>query len=1030
MKPSPRIHYPTVKSRVLSLWVGAASFVLSAMVAQAQFFWTGGGTTDDVTEGANWQGGVAPTGSGTENLSFDNSSRYNPTFNSAFAVNDIYFGSTAATYNLTGTGSLIVNGDLTTDFNAAPAFIDSSFTINFAAGNHNISQGTLEVSGGDIYFFGTLTGTGNIAKYGSGRLIVDHFTPNNTFSGTIDLLEGTLLVHNDGVLGTGTLIMDNGTLIAADYYDDTRTTTLANNLILGNYSSFGESGQRGSLTFTGSALTKAGEDHVYISARGNGLLTLNNVCETDAGTQIRLDSDGVVRFTGTSTYTGGTQTSFDAAVIFANGPPVTGTLEAFDDSYIGTEKTTGVQAGFLDHFDLSTTYGIIGFDSPDSSNPQTFSEALDFSNFENAGSVRIGSATAAILTGTITPFNNDRLLFGGRGVITVTSDFSVTGLYASHGIQVFLRGHNTFDFVQTYLGGAIVFDGANALDAGSFLATDPGGYIGQTELSGLSTAAFIGLFDQDNTRGVIGFDAHDPIAGRTVSDAIDLTGFTGDPYIGTSTNVTLTGPITEPYSTYYFTAFRNGQLTVDSVLTGASMTVQIGQSTGYVYHLPPANTTFSPTVTLNGANTYGGGTQWSSGNLVLGHNNALGSGQLYIDTGGYPSTFSTNTAGLDIQNDIYFGSSYQFALAGDYDYTLSGELTGSSFIDKRGINTVTISGSNDALASYITIFSGILEFTSDTAAGRGTLALRYNGGVNDAQAIFTSGNPEIGSLAGDFNTTLNIGSGNLTIYQDDNTTFDGNFAGTGDITVSQGFHYDGQPTLTITSHNPTFSGSFTLQGSRLAITQNDSLGTGMIIFDGGALSLAAGVTISNPISFGGNGGTLNGNGSYSSPVAIGAQTYLSPGNSVGHMTFTGGLTWAPDGNYNVEVQSANGGAGVGYDSIDVTGGLMFTATNSNRFTIHLSSLDAIGNYGNVSDFDSSSGYAWLIAHTDNLTGFDPNNIVIDTGSFSNNLGAGAFNVSAVGNDIFLNFSPVPEPSTYALLGLGVLSWLGLRQRRK
>ncbi len=153
---------------------------------------------------------------------------------------------------------------------------------------------------------------------------------------------------------------------------------------------------------------------------------------------------------------------------------------------------------------------------------------------------------------------------------------------------------------------------------------------------------------------------------------------------------------------------------------------------------------------------------------------------------------------------------------------------------------------------------------------------------------------------------------------------------------------------------------------------------------------------------------------------------------MGLLTFAGGLTLAQNGRFIVDMQSATDVRGAGYDSIDVTGGLVFNATVGNPFTVTLRSLDANGNPGAVVDFNNASGYAWLIGHADNLTGFDPNSVVIDRSGFTNSLGIGGIYVGSLGNDIYLNFSPVPEPSTYALisLGLGAVLCPTLRRRKR
>lgn len=84
------------------------------------------------------------------------------------------------------------------------------------------------------------------------------------------------------------------------------------------------------------------------------------------------------------------------------------------------------------------------------------------------------------------------------------------------------------------------------------------------------------------------------------------------------------------------------------------------------------------------------------------------------------------------------------------------------------------------------------------------------------------------------------------------------------------------------------------------------------------------------------------------------------------------------------------------------------------------------------NFNSGVAYTWKLATAaGGITGFDPSRFTLDTSDFTNSLGIGSFFVSQSGNDLLLNFTPVPEPSTYALmfLGLGAVA-LAVRRRRR
>lgn len=193
-----------------------------------------------------------------------------------------------------------------------------------------------------------------------------------------------------------------------------------------------------------------------------------------------------------------------------------------------------------------------------------------------------------------------------------------------------------------------------------------------------------------------------------------------------------------------------------------------------------------------------------------------------------------------------------------------------------------------------------------------------------------------------------------------------------------------------------------------------------------------------------SGGTLTGSGTVGSLTVANGGT-ISPGNSPGTQNVAGNLTWLAGGNYNWETLNTVGTPGTEWDLISATGVLDLSAlTIGSEFNINLWSLQSTGPdvNGNIANFDNTQPYQWLIASAaGGITGFTgTDQFDINTGAFngtagfSNPLGAGSFNISQSGNNLYLNFDPsgaaVPEPGTWAAAALLVAGATVVRWRRR
>ncbi len=1068
------------------------TLVARAVIIEAPTTWTGLGPNPLWTTASNWQLNTPPSTDGTAQIRFGLSNRSEVlvdanqnvkglTFDFSTYVGYGYYtllGNTTSGRTLTlGAGGLTTIGGATSTAALTSAATTSTSATTTSAYSYNFGSVYLDSSLGlvlgadqiwsvasstSLDVSGVISGAGKLTLRGDGYLTLDG---NNTYTGGTVLESVDLWVGSNTALGSGAVtVTGNSTLINGTDGD----LTLANAFTLTG-SALDFFSDTGLMKLTG-AITLAA--NTAIANDGETLYLDGNIGETGGSRMLTFDGSGVAVLSGQNTYTGGTAV-YDGGVIFRNGQavPATGSLTSDLYGYIGIAFATGTQTGFLGKFDKTATYGAIGFDTdPSATNATTFAEPITLTGFNSY--VRLGSATRAIMTGTITPAAGAGYRFGGGGG-TLTVQSKLTGannllVESLPGGELTLKVAVAVDTAATgtpplwtndYTGtteatnSAIIF-GPGALSTasatGSFRLNN-GGYIGSEDAT---PDTFLPKFAPTTLTGVIGFDSTDINNPRVILGDIDLRRIDGDGgavgtfstgrsiAIGTATAAKISGNITLPagQTDYYFTGYKGGFLEVNSTLRDARA-VHLGDFWGEYPDFDPNDDLRMSTVFLNAANTHTGGTQLHSGRLVLGNIAALGTGALTISHNyhqdsvprletsmGNTPVFGNN---LTIENDFEVGGVNSYTLAGK----LSDGANGSGTLRKFGNFNLTLSGDNAAFSGGFHIAAGTLTFVGNTAAGAGHnwLGFGYEGGSGIASFVAsTSGSatPAIGGLES-YSDTAKIQLGNgvtLKINQSFDGTFAGRIEGQGAILKTSA------GSLYLTKAN-TYSGGTLIAEGAIGYGATGALGTGSVTLNGPAARLMVehGATLSNAVVFGTGGGVLSGNGTFGSNVVLTANSGIAPGHSVGSLVFSAGLTWNGGSYYNVEFQDMVGGSGIGHDTIAVTGALVFNASAASPFTLNLSSLTSAGASGNLANFVATNAYSWQIATTTGgILGFDPAAFAINTSGFANAIGIGTFSVALSGNNLLLNFTPVPEPSTWALMigGLCAVALTALRRRRR
>jgi autotransporter-associated beta strand protein len=1159
MRGSSSIRLSSIAFALCSLFAPAAAFAQTAI-------WRGGGSDDTYTNPTNWQGGLAPDNSGAYTIKLSFSSDVISVNTTANVAGVQYLG--AVGFNnaqFAGSGSVTIGAGGISPGGGAGATLDFNVPIILSA-----SQTWTAGTGSDYGFISSNTGIGEAGgpatlTIGNGQV---YMYGTNTFSGGLVVSStGALYAGTNSAAGTGTLTLQDGAMLEAA----SSGITIANPVALGNNVVLGLTDPGESLNLSGTVTAANASTTVDVAASSS--VTISGTLTGPAGANYDIfglggpvalgDGGSQLIFSGAVSQVNSITADTSALILAPTTPnpmnSYTGLAGGFmvtNQGYLGLDGTftaAGGVANFLATFGpglASSIDGTIGFDNVENpGTPNIFSDNINLTGFlHDSNFLGLGSATQAVLTGNISPTSDNWYVFGGGGgTLTVTSnllDNSGTALAMSRApspLTLIIQGANDYTGGVVSQGGVLIFD-STILPAPAAISLQ-GGYVGYTEVPGLSSASFISLFNASGAaQGVIGFDQHTPdlASPRLIGDTINLSAFNVDSsvFLGTSTaaEFTVLASITPANDNYQFTGVKGGELTVDTFLADGGSPYSL--TLGLVDPIE-GNGSISR-VNLTGINTFTGGTTINSGAVFVSSSAAFGAptGTISVpDSVAIPAPYLASYGGLPVAvaNPIALGSmgggtsqgltvgnaspatGDMLVLGGvisDFGVSNLGLLGISGPVTLAGANTysggtiITGNGNAEVLVtnsmsfgaptgpitvqddgviaplgvdvtlpnpisldnSPLTLGASLNPFVltlNGIISGNGSLTIdsgvtlngvnTYSGPtiVNDANVIignaaafgagsvtlndsslsFTFSNPMILDLSGaDINSAVNLTPGQTLTLQTDSGG--GSYAGAinGDGTDSVVIAGGGVQQL---SGNSTYGGGTDVAGGTLIVSSPTAIGTGTVAVSSGAdLGVASGTTLTLPISLSGNA-TLSGSGAFSpvAPITFSGGNTVMPGFAtngqyVGTLSFGNSVVFGPSGVYQFNLATASGAAGVDYSTIDIGGSLTISATSGSPFVIAMNSITPGAGPG-TAVFSSTQPYSWTILTANTgIFGFNPTLFTVNTANFQNSLGGGSLIVGQSGDVLTLDFTPVPEPSTWMLMLTGVAGVGFLRRRRK
>ncbi|MBU3564166.1 autotransporter-associated beta strand repeat-containing protein, partial [Polynucleobacter sp. Tro8-14-1] len=847
---------------------------------------------------------------------------------------------------------------------------------------------TLSTSGGNIYMAGNANASGNLNNPRAG-IFIGNSSVVKAAGGNINLVGvggasacGTnfgieLVSTNVSTTGSGAIVI-NGTGGTAGNYDygvhlytaniTTESGSLTVNGTGGNSSGLQNAGI---LSEASTSLSSTAGDINLNGVGGSNVSSANN----DAG--IWLNSSTIKSTTGNITLTGTKGTGTNSYGIQGNTANGSQTVVIGQYGQTGNISLISNDIFFDGTGSSPNTYKLISNGSVTIAPLGTsFTTALDTSSItfcatanSSLSSVTLGSATntANITVGSLINVSGPIAVTGGNitlnaGLTTTnntTGNINLTGNVSGAGNIAVASGLalNVNQSGASTYSGCISGTTAQLIKAGS----------GTLTLSGANTYS-----------GATNVSAGNLIVSGSLSDSTAVNVSSGAAYNVSATDTigSFAGVGTINLgSGYVLTAFGDNSSTVfGGTIAGAGGLIKAGTGT----------------LTLNGTDTYTGGTTVNNGTLQVGNagtTGSLGGGNIAVNNanltfnysaGSYTVGNATNTAYVTLNNATVNVSSGNVTLAGysSTSGTAVGASTMNTAVNLSGVNN--LSAASGASLNLLGVSTGAYAHSIALQAnstlntnGAVTLTANASSGVGSHWAMGIYANTAINAASGSalqINVTQTAGDWGVIQYGSSPTTAtSGNVtfnisALAGDLTSVNTGGAVISPSFTSTNGTLTFNfagvtattGALYLNGS----SAMNATSTGNIIINGSGSSniyLAAGssfatgagnLTINAPINTNGNTLTLSG--------AAGNVTLNGIVSGAGNLTQnTSGITTLT--NANTYTGTTNVSAG----TLVVNGSLAdATIVNiSSGATYNVSSTDTIGSFVGAGTINLGTGYS-------------------------------------------------------------------------